>query len=117
MKKSIIGYIPAAIIFAVPASVFLLGMFVNCLIYQSEYGSGYLGMCALCILIFTFLIGGLLNLAFLVYAGISGRLMNFYDGTSEGIVSKGGVVTAVITLVIQIGIITIMSYLAHDCRI
>lgn len=56
-------------------------------------------------LIFSFVIGGILNIAFLLYS-IDAHYERLYDSsTSEGIVSTGGVMTAIITLVIQLGII------------
>ncbi|MCW5206728.1 hypothetical protein VU08_07340 [Desulfobulbus sp. F5] len=48
--------------------------------------------------IFSFAIGGILNLAFLIY-------YYFDDSASKGIVSTGGVVTAIITLVTQLDLI------------
>lgn len=99
MKKTIIGYLPAAIVFNSLAGAVLFPYW--------DYKVDIDGRCCLYILIFLFILGCILNLAFLAYALFTYRLVNVLsDGsTSEGIVSKGGVVTAIITLVIQLGII------------
>jgi hypothetical protein len=110
MKKTIIGYLPTAIVFGGPPSAFLFITLLGVLngkddiIKIAAFLSGFS-------LIFTFPIGGILNLAFLAYAFFTDRLENVLrdSSTSEGIVSKGGVVTAIITLVIQLGIILCLS--------
>ncbi|MCW5199830.1 hypothetical protein VU05_03870 [Desulfobulbus sp. F1] len=110
IKKTIIGYIPAVIIFAGPVSA---GRFHRLLCSSwLDYSSchGEFNSAALCvngILFLSFVIGGILNLAFLIYAIDDYFLEDVLrDGsTSEGIISIGGVVTAISTLVIQLGII------------
>lgn len=130
MKRTIVGYIPAAITFgSVPGMLLSMGLCSSIGLY--DFGSGHTGSGGYCVLItaiLSFSIGGILNLSFLAYAGFTGRLMNVLcngstsikratcvkeimnvlcDGsTSEGIVSKGGAVTAIITFLVQIFLIT-----------
>lgn len=116
MKKTIIGYIPTVIVFGVPASVFLLGVLYGvlrnsdyCLLHRSDYYEELnplvFGADGFYLSMFIFFpIGGILNLAFLADACFS---------TSEGSVSKGELMTAIITLVIQIYIIHYIIPLIH----
>lgn len=104
MKKTIIGYLPTVLIFGGALSAWLFSLL------DSHGEFNIVSMCILGILIFSFVIGGILNIAFLAYSLVTGRLENVLRGsTSEGIVSKGGVMTATITFLVQFGIITILS--------
>ncbi|MCW5206729.1 hypothetical protein VU08_07345 [Desulfobulbus sp. F5] len=110
MKKTIIGYIPTAIFFGGPLSAelftgLLCSFWLDDRSCHGEFNSAALFTIGISILSVT--IGTILNLAFLAYAGFTGRLMKLYDygGTAEGIVSRGGAVTATITFLVQFGII------------
>ena len=132
MKRTIVGYIPAAITFgSVPSMLFTMNLCSSLGLH--DFGSGDFnrgGICLIITAIVSFSIGTILNLAFLAYAGFTGRLMNVLcngstsikratcvkeimnvlcDGsTSEGIVSKGGAVTAIITFLVQCFLLSIV---------